>query len=354
MGRALLIICSGVILAVSYIGIGTSEQGQRLATTNAGYAKMVKAKNAAQTAIQLAMNKINEDPTWDDNHSTEGTAWHHSFDDADIQLWVEILSGTSGNLLKVDTLRIISRAQYFGKSAEVVSVYQKSALHYVPKFKSALQFASNQFNFNMNGSATLSGNDASGTCSDIPGIAVNDPNKYNDVDDFESYVSGDPAVTTDTTLSYSPVDELIARLETMNGVTHLSGSYKGDMGTQDNPGVFFVDEPTTLSGGLSDGYGIMVVRTNGELEYEGELDVAGNFTFNGLVIFENAWTFSGSGTPSINGSVLVGNTSNTTDLDVDLTGTIDIQYDCRGQDYAELASAQLLKQNRYKRMTTFE
>lgn len=354
MGRALLIICAGLITAFGFIGLGSAQMGKQLTMTNAGYANITHARNAAHTAIQLAMNEINKDPNWYQAFDSETSPWHTTVKGADIKLYVENLSLGIPDLLKIDTLRITSEAQYFDKNAKVISVYERVALHYVPKFKAALQLASNQFNFNMDGAATLTGNDASGNCSDIPGAAVNDPSKFSDVDPFSKYIDGNPSVTTDTSLGYSPVDELISRLETMEGVSHISGTYKGDMGTQDNPGVFFVDEPATLDGGIEDGHGIMVIRGNGELGYEGDLDVAGNFVFNGLVIFEDAWTFDGSGTPSINGSVLVGNTTNTTDLNVDLTGTIDIQYDCRGETYAQRAAANLIKQNRYLRITTYE
>jgi len=99
----------------------------------------------------------------------------------------------------------------------------------------------------------------------------------------------------------------------------------------------------------------MVVRSGGELEYEGELSVAGNFKFNGLVIFENAYNMTGRGTPRINGSVLVGKANDTNErLDIDLGGTIDIQYDCTAEKYAQLASASRLGQNRYKRLSTYE
>ena len=217
--------------------------------------------------------------------------------------------------------------------------------------------ATDQFNLLSGGNAKINGHDESGMCSDKPGILTQSSTDsaavatatYGDSD-----ITGDPKIDTDTTLSYQPLDQLIARLENMPGVQHLSGNYKGDMGDSTNPGVFFVEEPTQLSGGISEGYGIMVVRTDGELQYEGDLDISGNFQFNGLVIFENAWSLNGKGTPRISGNVLVGNTKETYDLDVDLNGTIDINYNCYAQNYAQAASAQLIKQNKYVRVTTYE
>jgi len=356
MGRAMLIIVAGVLVMMGYMGFGTSQQGKRITENNAGYAKLVHARNAAQTAIQIAMNNINADPDWDDNNATEDNPWEPTVEDASVSLFVQSLTSGTKGLLETDTIRIVSRANYFDENAEVISVYQKWALHYVPKFKSAITFATSNFNFQMNGSATVNGNDPSGQCGDKPGISTTNDSDSSMVSNNggSSYITGDPQVVVDSDLSYSPVDELIARLETMPGVQHLSGSYKGDMGSASDPGVFFVDDPTNLTGGINEGYGILVIRTDGELQYEGSLDIAGNFTFNGLVVFENAWSFDGQGTPTIHGNVLVGNTSNTSPLDADLTGNIHVQYDCAGETYAQMASANLLKQNRYKRMTTFE
>jgi len=356
MGRAMLIIVSGILVMMGYMGVSVSQQGKRIAQSNSGYANNVKARLGAMTAVQIAMNEINQDPDWDDNNATEANPWNTNIDGVDISLYVEELSTPGGGLLQVDTLRIVSKGNYYDEEKEIINVYKKEALHYVPKFKSAISFATNNFNFNMDGSADINGNDETGQCPDMPGISTMNDSDSSMVSDNggASYLEGNPKVTVDDELTYSPVDELIARLETMAGVQHISGEYKGDMGTETDPGVYFVEDQANLTGGISEGYGIMVIRSDGELEYDGSLDVAGNFTFNGLVIFENAWDFDGQGTPTINGSVLAGNTQNTSPLQVDLTGNIKIQYDCTAEYYAQLASANLLKQNRYTRMSSFE
>ncbi|MGB0346726.1 MAG: hypothetical protein ACPGGA_04525, partial [Balneolaceae bacterium] len=65
--------------------------------------------------------------------------------------------------------------------------------------------------------------------------------------------------------------------------------------------------------------------------------------------------FTGNGTPDLNGSVLIGNTpGNNTVLDIDLSGNLQIQYNCESLDYAREASSTHLKQNRYSRVSTFE
>lgn len=357
MGRALLIICSGIFVVHGYLGISASNQSKSISKANIGYATDVKSHNLAQTAIQIAMNEINKDSTWIDNHYSEGTAATYQIDGGQASVYVEVLSDNDPTIgLNEKVIRLISNSSYEEELAKVVSVYKKVQLHFVPEFKSALTMATDQFSLINGGNAKINGSDQSGYCSDQPGILTQNSSDSTLVADATSGngdITGNPKVDVDNTLSYEPLDQLIARLENMPGVTHLSGEYKGEMGDSTDPGVFFVDDPTKLTGGISEGYGILVVRSDGELD-DSSLDIAGNFTFNGMVIFENAWNLNGNGTPNINGSVLVGNTKETYDLEIDLSGNININYNCYAQNYAQAASAGLLKQNRYIRITTYE
>ena len=84
------------------------------------------------------------------------------------------------------------------------------------------------------------------------------------------------------------------------------------------------------------------------------LDLAGNFEFNGLVVFENAYSIDGRGTPKINGTMLIGNTDLMGDdsIDIDLGGNISINYDCEAEEYARMAAANAVK--KYIRRVTTE
>jgi len=369
MGRGMVIMALGSIIVLGLIQLGMNQQRNNLQTLTSDYAKEVQSKNASNSAIQLAMEKINKTPGWT---PSSGSPWQSEIDGAYIELYYDQLS-TGASITDPDSIRIYSTAWYGGtgtfgspiyktssSSHTIISTYLKSGLHFVPEPKGGLGFGSSNFTFNMSGSATISGNDASGTCPDLPAITV--PTLSDELkviagagSKYGNLESSVDKVAYDSDMSYQPVDELIARLANEPGVVEVSGNYKGEFGTVDDPGIFFVNSYAKLTGGIPEGYGIMVIRSGGELEYEGALSVAGNFTFNGLIIFENAFDFTGKGTPDLNGSVLIGNTpGNNTTLDVDLGGNLSIQYDCQAINYARQASAKHLKQNRYSRVSTFE
>ncbi len=364
MGRAMLIIASGAVIIYGMIQLGLVGQKKLVVERTAGYAKDIHAKNTAFTAIQLAMEEINQDNNW---HPTEGSPWVNTIEGSEVTLYYDYL-GFGASLIEPDTIRMYSTSVYDDETAKIVSTFTKVRLDFVPEFKSALSFATDQFTFSAGGNALVSGNDASGTCSDKPAITVQDEASAEEIlgpdgvlgalfgDDNTDHLESSVApVAIDSSVSYSPVDQLIARLASQPGTVKISGNYKGSLGTANNPGVFFVENYAKLTGGIDAGYGIMVIRSGGELEYEGELSVAGNFEFNGLIIFENAFNFTGRGTPDLNGSVLVGTTENSNStLRINLGGNIKIQYNCAAESYAKVASASLLKQNRYIRLSTFE
>lgn len=376
MGRAMLIIAAGAIIAVGILQVGVQSKRTAIAQNSAVDAYEVEIRNKAFTAAQLTMERINASGgTW---HPKANNPWEQEIDGTPISLYYNLYpTSATGNfaMLEGDTVEIHATARYLDpisdqeREINIITNYVKTSMHFVPEFKAAMQFAvdADDFTFSAGGSSLISGNDASGTCAPKNAIAVRDEDSAENITGssfIDKLLGGDhsgqlesdtTAIGIDPDLSYKPVDQLVARLAQLSSVTKVSGNYKGSFGSKAEPGIFFVEDKAKLTGGIDEGFGIMVVRSGGELEYEGELSVAGNFKFNGLVIFENAYNMTGRGTPRINGSVLVGKAEDTNErLNVDLGGTIDIQYDCVAEKYAQLAAAMSLDQNRYKRLSTYE
>jgi hypothetical protein len=362
MGRAMLIICAGVLISLGFVALSTSNTGLMLTEKNVNYAEFIMAKNAAHTAIQMAMQEINKDDEWPNTHDQDNP-WVIEVQGRNVALHTAYYQ--DANYWEPDSLWLYSNAAYLEDYLQVKSLYLKQPFSsLVPDFEGSLTVAADPslFNFTMSGSSSIDGNSPSDySCEDKPAITTIPGAAGNfSAASGSSSVEGDPQVYENPDLSYQPTDELIARLANTDGVQYISGNYKGSMGTMENPGVFFVENNARLTGGIDEGYGILVVRSSGALEYEGEdgatLDVAGNFKFNGLVIFENAYNFTGRGTPTINGSVLVGHTEDYsgTPIDIDINGNIHLQYDCRGEDYARMAAANAVKQNKYTRVVSSE
>lgn len=362
MGRAMLIICAGVLISLGFVALSTSNTGMMLTEKNVNYAEFVMAKNAAHTAIQMAMQEINKDDEWPNNHGQDNP-WVIEVQGRNVALHTAYYQ--DANYWEPDSLWLYSNSTYLDDYLQVRSLFLKQPFSsLVPDFEGSLTVAADPslFTFSMSGSTNINGNSPTDyACEDKPAITTlpGAADNFSSIDGSSS-VEGDPQVYESTDLSYQPTDELIARLANTDGVQYISGSYKGSMGTAEQPGVFFVENNAKLTGGISEGFGILVVRSTGYLEYEGDdgsiLDIAGEFQFNGLVIFENAYNFDGNGTPTINGSVLVGHTEDYsgTPIDIDINGNLQLQYDCRGEDYARMAAANAVKQNKYTRVVSSE
>jgi len=369
MGRAMLIICAGVIISLGIVALSTADQGKELTQKTVVYSQKVAATNAAHTAIQIAMQKLSEDSTWAQSHGPSNPMVI-DIDNARDTLYTNYIYKAT-NFWDNDSLQFVSRASIDKTYLAVVrSVYLVSPFaNLVPPFKSALTIASNQVSpFSASGSAAIKGTAPSGSgCTDKPAVTIAPPkstgldsaNYVSELNNIET--SGSNKVQVDQGLTYHPTDKLISRLENSPDANFLpEGSYKGSLGSKDNPGVFFLDHNTKLTGGISEGYGIMVVRSDGAMSYgdstsTGTLDIAGNFKFNGLVIFQNAYNLDGNGTPTINGSVLIGNTDNyTKDIAVDLNGNLTLQYDCTAEQYAKKSAANAIQQNKYTRLVSME
>jgi hypothetical protein len=367
MGRAMIIITSGALLALGIFNISTSQQGLALTEKTADNANYIMAKNTAHTAIQMAMQHINEDDEWAERHDKNNAKftgpWETTIDGRDVTLFTEYQKHP--DYWEPDTLRLISNAKLKDLTAEVISLYYKQPFSsLVPDFEGAISLPTGFNTFNADGNAhNITGNAPSGTaCENKPAIVVN-RSETRDALPNDLNTEGDPDILVKNDLSYQPTDELIERLANTNGVEYLSGKLSGkgvDMGSPEDPGVFFVEDDLKITGGKIQGYGILVIRSFGDMEYVNEegtvLDLAGNFEFNGLVVFENAYDFDGRGTPTINGTVLIGNTDlmGNDSIDIDLGGNISINYDCEAEEYAKMAAADAVKQNKYTRRVTTE
>jgi len=365
MGRAMLIICAGLLISMGFISINTSNTGKMLTQQTVNYAEYTMAKNAAHTAIQMATQLINKDEDWPLNHHSEQTAWVTTVQGLEVRLHTDYEDNDYWTTQEHDKLWFYSRAQLgaeFGnRIVEVRSHYRKRPFfELVPDFEGALQLPTDVGNFNVDGAAHEINGIAPHCDENKPPIVVNSQTTKDKLEEEDLKKEGgdfeDSDIVVDSNLNYEPTDELIERLENSENKIIVNSDFGSTLGTADNPGVFFIEGNVKLTGQQKEGFGILVIRANNSMEMEDpELSVAGNFTFNGLVIFENAFAFDGHGTPTINGSVLIGQTDFTKDpIDIDIGGDININYDCNGEMYAKMAADAAVQQNKYTLLVSTE
>lgn len=371
MGRAMLIICAGVLVSLGIVSLSTSNQGKMLTKNTVKYAEYIMAKNAAHTAIQMATQLINKDENWPNNHDTEDKAWITTVQGLEVRLHTDFEDNDFWTTGEHDKLWFYSRAQLgeeFGnRVVEVKSHYKKRPFYeLVPEFEGALTFAADpdKYTFTAGGSASISGNSSSACNANQdpskPGIAIQ-PGAEDNVSDSDNItVDADPKYEVKDDLTYQPTDELIERLLNTPGAKKLDGNVNEPLGSATSPGIFVVEDYLKLNGKQTEGFGILIIRSDAEMDYEGDdgasLDVNGNFEWNGLIIFEDAFNFKGRGTPKINGSILVGHTEDYDGepIDIDISGNIHFQYDCMGERYAQMAADAAVQQNKYTLLASTE
>ncbi len=333
----------GLLIALGYTFMGMNSQKKGLTTQSVNSATKAMAQNLSHTGLQFALYKFNNNNEWRGPETIE-------IEGGTIEISLKEI--TPDVLIEVTSVSKMDNAVNNHTTISTYDISKKEQL--VPEFNSSLGIATDDFNFFLGGSSNINGYDSTGKCEDRPGVQVNSEAGKTKVGQNER-IDGTPEDEAAVgNIDYEPYAQLVNRLEGQPQTQTISGNYKGDMGTQDDPGIFFVEDYTKLTGGITEGYGIMVVRAGGQLDLEGELDVAGNFTFNGLVVFENAWEMDAKGTPTINGSVIVGSTEDQM-VNIDINGDVQLQYDCTAHQYANLAAEKDLDADRiYKQNSIYE
>jgi len=346
MGRAMLILTTAFIAVYSIAMI--SMQGDQFegAERNAGGYAAVQARNQANSGIDLAIQKLKADPTWRNGGSP----------------WTVQLDGGSATITlsdyNTDQVKIVSQSSVVGKTVKVTTIVEKYVGSFIPKITGAMGLYNDNFDFLTSGSTSIDGHDASGQGNDLPGVNVVNSTGKSTVEgalaDGGGTIDGNPAIAEDNSMDFTDASNLIDKLANKSGTNFISGNYDQQLGTADNPGVFFVDDYVKLTGGASKGFGVLVVRSNDELDLSGLLDVKGNFTFNGLIIFEDGWGLNGAGTPLLNGAVMFGGNSSYKTT-IDFRGTLDVQYNSQALDYANLAVGKVLSDGTpFKKVSVYE
>jgi hypothetical protein len=298
MGRTALFLVMGLGAAMGYIGFQMYNSSELAMETQYAYLKYVNARNLARTAVHAALrhyDRTNEPPS-------EGV--NVSFNQGHFR--IDSLR-TNG-----DTLRMVTTGA-FAESTYTMRLTLFRTTRPFPSVNGAIGIRATPLDFNTNGKAGVDGRNYNldGTAlvgsGDKTGVAT-----WNATDSAEvvnslgvGKLNGNPPVKSDTTTA-NPIeymDEYIANADIIYG----PGTYSSvTWGSSTDPKIIVCDAGNDTANfkvkftGNVKGWGILAVR--------GNLEVAGNFDFHGLVIVfgtTNVISFTSSGTPQIVGGLII-------------------------------------------------
>lgn len=337
MGRPLIYICAVTVIVLGIMQINLNGRHLHLIERTSSYANESQMRNMAHSGVENVLYELRSDPTWRNGYLPYRVQLDYA------AAYVTIQDSTQNINLASDQLRLVSSVP-FKRDSVRVAYKVKVVIGQLPDIPGALTLTDSQFTTDLFGSFQIDGNDESGLdTTGIPGITVIDQASKDKIfaDDpdhkFLDQVTGStgtPSIEVDESIDFTDMEQLIDMLEP--NAYFLEGNYTQDLGSPENPGVFFVEDYAKISGNVN-GYGILVVKQTGNLDLT-TLDLKGNFDFYGLVIFENSWAFDGAGTATIHGSVLVGSPEEASDLEIRLGGTLKILYNSWALQFANEAA----------------
>ena len=103
MGRAMLITASAAVIIFGISQLGLQTQKKMIAQNTGGIGSSLHARNMGVSAIQFAMERLNNDYSWG---ATENSPWETTINSADVSLYIdETRLGVGTN---PDTIMIIA------------------------------------------------------------------------------------------------------------------------------------------------------------------------------------------------------------------------------------------------------
>jgi len=343
MGRPLIYICAVTIVVLGIIQIKLNDRHIALAKRTASYANVAQMRNLAHSGVELTLHKLREDITW--RNGNQAYVVPLDYGTASIVIEDKSVNPALGD----DQLRLISEVVMDGITT-VLNYKVEIAYPELPNIPGALAFTNSDFLTDLGGSFYINGLDESGEDSvGLPGISVidqaskdqiiaKDPTfQFLDQIDGNTGSGKEPSIGINPTMDFAPLAEMIDMLSP-NATKLNGGPYTEDLGSPENPGVFLIDNYAKIAG-KTNGYGIMIIRENADLDVETTLNAAGTFNFYGLIIFENSWGLDGQGNVTLHGTVVVGSPNEfTKTTTIDLTGNLSILYNSMALDYARKAA----------------
>ncbi|NGP90186.1 hypothetical protein [Fodinibius halophilus] len=295
MGRAMVIIVFGLLIAMGYTFSSMHEQRSQMTQTSVTVANTASAKNLSLTGLQFGISKYNEDKNWSEN-STENKQINNGTVEYS---WKQ---GANPNSIIITSIATIN-----GVTDTVVANVDPNPNAFPSP--AAMAFYGKDSKLNGSGSFTIRGKDRKmdgtspiGYGEDKPGIiSSKEQNKTIDLVGGAT-TTGDPAgYVKDQNLNNNKFKDKVDKY--LNIAQSYSGT--GNMGTQANPQITKIEGSVTATG--KKGAGVLIIpegatfNANGSFEFKGQIIVRGTLEMTGSEVIYGSMIFSDNSNVQVKG-----------------------------------------------------
>lgn len=330
MGRAMLLLCSGLIIVFGMIQVSLNAKQQTMVELNAQYANSLLARTQASSGMERALNRIVNNPEWRTNNTGP---WVVTMDGLTVS--ITAVDNTVDATLGAREVRITATCVVNGVTERSMAVVRRGPGLPIPESYGAMGIFTENLDLSVSGSAFLiTGNDThpsgvAGSDPPIPGMSVSSLAAYNEIMASLNATQrtrvqgtgGTPSLKLDPTMDASALDAffdaVIANPDEYYPGNHTA-SGAGSLGTPANPKVIVVEG--TLDVRNATGAGILVIKEGGRLDARGNFD-----NYQGLILIQGSADMT-RGNIKIFGSMMFGGSNPALQIDIDFRGNVNIHY----------------------------
>lgn len=343
MGRAMLLLVSGLIIVFGVIQMSLNAKQQAMAEFNVNYANTLLARNMSNSGMEQAIHRIMNDPEW----RTGANAWRLTI--GEFVVTVTSVDASTDPTLAANEVRITATCVVNGFNERSIAILRQGDGLPIPEVEGAMGIFTDNLSLSVSGSAFLiTGNDTNpdggaGAEAPLPGMSVSSLAAYNEIMSSldasqQSKVQGaggPPAVELNPSMDAAALqaffNAIIANPDEYYAGDHTATG-EGSLGTPENPKVIVVEG--TLDVRNATGAGILVIKEGGSLDARGNFD-----NYQGLILIQGNADMT-RGNINIYGAMMFGGSNPSLQIDIDFRGNVNIRYSSQALRIAQqLASS---------------
>jgi hypothetical protein len=338
MGRAMLLLVSGLIIVFGVIQMSLNAKQQAMAEFNVEYANSLVARNTSNAGMEQAIHRIMEDPDW----RTGANAWDLRLGDWTVSITTDDASTDAS--MAANQVRITATCVVGGVTERSIALLQMGEGLPIPEVEGAMGIFTENLDLSVSGSAFLiTGNDTdpdggAGSGVSLPGMSVSSLAAYNEIlsslnatqQTKVQGAGGPPAVQLDPTMDATALqtffDAIIANPDEYYAGNHTATGV-GSLGTPEDPKIIVVDGILDVQNAT--GAGILVITETGQLDARGNFD-----NYQGLILIQGSADMT-RGNINIYGAMMFGGDNPSLQIDIDFRGNVNIHYSSQALDVAQ-------------------